>query len=173
MSSAGLPTSQAETTSAVQGILTPEASPDPAQYSPLQKIPILGPIFRAQRETYAKDKAIGLIPLAGPPILRTSEQVKQGDYAGASGSALNALTQLFGLKAGLTRAPAVASESLSDVAGRTAGYELPGAQTNLGAKISAFSSVGGQYLRAKIPFVGELYRRPSIFDIVDAFRAKA
>lgn len=175
MSSAGLPTSQGETSNMVQGMLTPQASPDPSHYSPLQNIPVVGPMFRAQREAYDQNGIVGSIPLAGPPLLRAGNQVSQGDYAGASGSALNALTQLLGLKAGIARTPAAATEGLSDIAGRNSTYQIPGPTTDLGAKVSATGKLLGREVTGRIPILNrfESTRIPTFEDYVNAIRSKA
>lgn len=103
MASAGIPTDQGELSTAVQGMLSPEESPDPAHVSPLQKIPIVGPMFRAQRELYDSGHPYGILPVIGPPMAQGDKELKEGNYAGAAGSAVNVLTQLLGLKKGLMK----------------------------------------------------------------------
>lgn len=98
---AGIPTSQGETTDAVQGMLTPQA--DPAEQDNLlrieEKIPILGGDFRARADLAKKgDTRNAAIPFFGPANAAFAEKASKGDYAGAAGSALNAILSLEGLK---------------------------------------------------------------------------
>jgi hypothetical protein len=114
--SAGLPATPAEVPSMVSGMLHPE--PSPTHPSALQTIPIIGPAFRAQRETYEGtepwDKVYGLIPLVGPPAKRMGDQAKAGDYAGALGSATNIIMQLVGAK-GKSAAPGAIESVTTDI----------------------------------------------------------
>jgi len=85
---------------AAQNLLSPQASPTDPGFG--QTLPVVGPIFRAQRETYDQPgvaaKVYGSLPLVGPPGYRAGQQLESGDYAGAAGSALNILTQILGMK---------------------------------------------------------------------------
>lgn len=85
---------------ALKNIAFPQASPTDPGFG--QTLPVVGPIFRAQRETYdqpgAAAKAYGLIPVVGPAGYRAGQQLEKGDYDGAAGSAINIITQMLGFK---------------------------------------------------------------------------
>jgi hypothetical protein len=112
LAGAGVPTSQGETTQAVQGLLTPQA--DPAEQDSLlrkeEQVPLLGSDFRA-RAALAKraanetgtiaqvHKAAAMTPLIGPAVAAAQDEYDKGNLAGAAGAGLNALLSMEGARA--------------------------------------------------------------------------
>lgn len=103
LDSAGIPRHVGNLEDVKQGlksVLAPEASPTSPGFG--QTLPVVGPMLRAQRETFDQPgiaaKAYGSIPVVGPAGYRAGQQLESGDYAGAAGSALNILTQMLGMK---------------------------------------------------------------------------
>lgn len=156
---AGIPTSQSEMTQAVQGMLTPEA--DPAETDKLlrleEQIPIVGGDFRARADLVKKgDNANAAIPFFGPANAAFAEKAKQGDYAGAAGSALNAFLSLEGLRSSAKPRPAPdTSPSLgqltSDASART---PIAQPQAPMAAKAASKILGGGEKAMAKKPLPG-------------------
>lgn len=109
----------------LKNIVAPEASPTSPGFG--QTLPVVGPIFRAQRETFDQPglaaKTYGSIPVVGPAGYRAGQQLESGDYAGAAGSALSILTQMLGMKG--TNLPTnlgSAAEEAGNIATKTAPY---------------------------------------------------
>lgn len=103
LDSAGIPRHIGNMEDVKQGlksVFSPEASPTSPGFG--QTLPVVGPMFRAQRETFDQPgvaaKAYGSIPVVGPAGYRAGQQLESGDYAGAAGSALSILTQMLGMK---------------------------------------------------------------------------
>ena len=101
---AGLPAHIGEVPAIVQGMTHPEPSPTSPGYG--QTLPLVGPAFRAQRETFDQPGAAakvygGSIPLIGPPGYQMGKALERKDYASTLGSLVNIITQLAGMKAGL------------------------------------------------------------------------
>lgn len=98
----------------LKGLASPEVSKEHPGFG--QDIPVIGPMLRAQRETWdqpgAWGKVYGSMPLVGPPAYAMGKALESGDYAGAAGSGVNIATQMMGLK---PHAPVIA-EAAHDVA---------------------------------------------------------
>jgi len=126
LDSAGIPRhigTMADVGQAAKNLLAPQASPTDPGFG--QTLPVVGPIFRAQRETYDQSgvaaKVYGSLPLVGPPGYRAGQQLESGDYAGAAGSALNILTQMLGMKpTNLTRNIGNATQEAGNLAVKAA-----------------------------------------------------
>lgn len=103
--SAGMPTSANEATGMLQNILSPQASPTSPGFG--QTLPIVGPLFRAQRELWDNpDPQASIrkfIPVLGPIAYNMQKQIDKGDYAGASGSGVNLLAQILGGKGAMEK----------------------------------------------------------------------
>lgn len=119
---AGIPTSQADTTQAVQGLLTPQA--DPNETNKLvrfgEQIPLIGSDLRAREDLSRRADAEGggnmtgvahrlasYLPLVGPAVTAAQDRFDQGDYAGAAGAGLSSLFAMEGLKGAITPKPNV------------------------------------------------------------------
>lgn len=128
LDSAGIPRHVGNMEDIKQGLknfLAPEASPTSPGFG--QTLPVVGPVFRAQRETFDQPgiaaKAYGSIPVVGPAGYRAGQQLESGDYAGAAGSALNILTQFLGARGtNLPRNLGAAAQEAGNLATRSAPY---------------------------------------------------
>lgn len=94
---AGFPARPSEIPEVIWNIIAPEASKTSPGFG--QTLPLVGPLFRAQRETYeqpgAEAKIFGSIPVVGPIAYAGGKALEKGDYATAGGSLLNALMMLY------------------------------------------------------------------------------
>lgn len=134
-SGAGIPTSQADTTQAVQGLLTPQA--DPNETNKLvrfgEQIPLIGSDLRAREDLSKRADAEGggnmtgvahrlasYLPLVGPAITAAQDKYDQGDYVGAAGAGLSSLFAMEGLKGAVTPKPNVlpTDQTVQQVAAR-------------------------------------------------------
>lgn len=118
-SGAGIPTSQPETTQAVQGLFAPQADPnEPSSLvRGLEQVPVLGGDFRARADLSKRADQEGgtgvgvahriasYLPLVGPAVTAAQDKYDQGDYAGAFGAGISSLFAMEGLKGSVTPKP--------------------------------------------------------------------
>lgn len=115
MSAAGLPTSQGETTTAVQSLLTPQADPNEQDWLLRQeeKIPLVGADVRARAQLVREGHPAGHIPFLGPAIAQHVESTvgEHPDSATALGSGVNILGQTLGARGVIKPKPLTAALS--------------------------------------------------------------
>lgn len=108
---AGVPESPSQIPTLLQNLLLPTGNP--AHPTTGESIPLIGPILTASQEvldvapkTTIPEKitrAIGSIPLIGPPFYAGTKALKEGNYPAAAGSLANIALQTLGAKGKPTR----------------------------------------------------------------------
>jgi hypothetical protein len=114
----GIPTSQGETTTAVQHMLTPQPEPDAEGLLKTEEsLPVVGSDFRARATLARQGRPTAMIPFLGPAIASFVDATAGAhpDTATALGSGINVAGQALGLKSLLTPKPPVPMVKLPDV----------------------------------------------------------
>lgn len=111
----------------------------------------------------------GSVPFLGPALGGAADQFEKGDIAGGLGSSVGIAAMTHGGSPEVQENAALAVKSPVKAAAGVVKDIAP----DLGAKAGALAKVAGQHAISKIPVVGNMVRRPSLFDYGQALRTKA